>query len=261
MRQCLLSFLLIVFCVTLLTPDANAARFGGGRSFGVQRSHSSLFSSRSSYNTPKNGFARGANTSRWGGMLGGLLVGGLLTSLFMGHGAGTGLLTWLMVGALIFFMVRAFKRHSPPAFHATQVNPSPRAFDPLAAGFTAQNHTPYTDYPAGFESESFLRAAKVTFIRLQAAYDQKNREDLMAFTTPDVFAEIVLQLDERGDTPNKTEVVELNAELLNVSQQTASVRFTGLIKENSDKPSSIDDIWHFRQYTPQGAWIVAGLQS
>ncbi len=101
------------------------------------------------------------------------------------------------------------------------------------------------------------------FIRLQAAYDQKNMHDLSAFTAPEVFAEIKMQLDERGDAWNKTEVVHLEAELLDVSQQgnstMVSVRFTGAIKENNDPQTTLDEIWHFRQFD-KGEWSVSGIQ-
>ena len=102
-----------------------------------------------------------------------------------------------------------------------------------------------------FDPETFLREAKVAFIRLQAAYDQKNRQDLSHFTAPEVFAEIEMQLNERGDDVNRTEVINLNAQLLDVAEQAdslmASVRFTGLMKENNDSVT-LDEIWHFRRF-------------
>lgn len=109
-----------------------------------------------------------------------------------------------------------------------------------------------------------MREAKVTFNRLQAAYDQKNLQDLSEFTAPEVFAEIKMQLDERGDAPNKTEVISLDAELLDISKQSnsfiASVRFTGSIKENDEQPSQLDEIWHFRQFPNSPQWLVGGVQ-
>ena len=68
-----------------------------------------------------------------------------------------------------------------------------------------------------------------------------------------------MQLDERGDAPNKTEVITLNAELLDVSKQfdstIASVRFTGSIKENDDPITQLDEIWHFRQFGTSREWV------
>jgi predicted lipid-binding transport protein (Tim44 family) len=73
-----------------------------------------------------------------------------------------------------------------------------------------------------------------------------------------------MQLDERGDEPNKTQVLDLNAELLDVSRQSqsliASVRFTGSIQENNDPVSPLDEIWHFRQFDGNPQWVVGGIQ-
>ena len=87
---------------------------------------------------------------------------------------------------------------------------------------------------------------------------------MVEFTAPDVFAEIKMQLDERGNEPNITETSDLAAELLDVSKQAqgtmASVRFTGFIKENNDPKIKLDEIWHFRQFGNNNAWAVAGIQ-
>ncbi len=265
MRSFISCIVIVLVTFSLFNQEASAARFGGGRSFGVQRSHSSLFSSQAP--RAARAFNPRPNTGRWASALGGLLVGGLLASLFMGHGFGTGILSWLMIGALIFFVVSFLKKRTQPAFQSSVSNP----FQSMGANNATQFYSSSsnesasdTSFPAGFAAESFLRAAKVTFIRLQAAYDQKNKQDLMDFTAPDVFAEIKMQLDELGDTPNKTEIIGLEAELLNVSKQVndtiASVRFTGFVKENNEPMSPLDEIWHFRQFANQYNWIVVGIQ-
>lgn len=257
MRQIITCILMIMLTFTLVINEASAKRFGGGRSFGVQRSYGSLFSGNKAQNTATLGQRA---KSRWGGVLGGMLVGGLLASLFMGHGLANGLMTWLILGSVIFFIVSYMRRKMQPGFQSAHNN----AFRQNNANPFNQNYTSHNSgAPAGFSSESFLRNAKVSFIRLQAAYDQKNIEDLNQFTAPEVFAEIKMQLEERGNEPNKTEVINLNAELLDVSKQAfstmASVRFTGSVIENGDT-SSLDEIWHFRQSGTSKEWLVSGVQ-
>ncbi len=44
----------------------------------------------------------------------------------------------------------------------------------------------------------FLRCAKLNFVRLQAANDAHNVDDLREFLAPELFAEVKLQMDERG---------------------------------------------------------------
>ncbi|RUR09521.1 Tim44 domain-containing protein [Legionella sp. km772] len=261
MRYLVSCALIALLSFGLMINEASAKRFGGGRSFGVQRSQSSLFSSNKTQNTASLG--QKFNKSKWGGMLGGLLVGGLLASLFMGNGFANGIMSWLILGAAAYFIVNFFRRRMQPATQTAQASP-----------FRQTTHnSPFNQYYAGnssastqtsdFVSENFLRDAKVTFIRLQAAYDQKNLADLKSFTLPEVFGEIKMQLDERGDEPNVTEVINLNAELLDVSKQSysmiASVRFTGTIKENNEV-NSLDEIWHFRQLENSKEWLVGGIQ-
>lgn len=268
-----ISYLLItLLSFGLFINEASAKRFGAGRSFGIQRSQSAL-----SPNKVQKSSVMGQSTknpSRWGGLLGGLLIGGLLTSLFMGHGLGTGILTWLILGAAIFFIVGFFRKRMQPGFQSGQgqnrsFNQSPfsnfnQSFNSNSMGASGNADNDVAEYPAGFVPETFLREAKVTFNRLQAAYDQKNLQDLGEFTAPEVFAEIKMQLDERGDAPNKTDVITLEAELLDVSRQSnsliASVRFTGSIKENDEPISQLDEIWHFRQFSNSPQWVVGGIQ-
>ena len=265
MRYFIACFFLALLSFGLLVSEASAGRFGGGRSFGVQRSHSSLFSKPSPLNN--KAFGSRPNINRWAGPLGGLLVGGLLASLFMGHGLGTGLLSWLILGSLVFFVVGFLRKRMQPAFQSAEQNAfrqnNTRAYSqPYTA--SANNNAGGSSYPAGFDETAFLRSVKVTFIRLQTAYDQKNLQDLVEFTAPDVFAEIKMQLDERGNEPNITETSALEAELLDISKQAqgtmASVRFTGFIKENNEPKIALDEIWHFRQFGQNNNWIVAGLQ-
>ncbi len=55
--------------------------------------------------------------------------------------------------------------------------------------------------PADFDSAGFERNAKVNFIRLQAAIDAADLNDLREFTTPEMFAELQVELAERvGNT-------------------------------------------------------------
>ena len=256
-------YLLMASLMCMVVQEASAGRFGGGRSFGVQRSHSSLFASKK---TPSQSAASQRSTRpMWHGVLGGLLMGGLLTSLFMGHGFGAGLLSWLAIGFVAFFVINLIRQKTQPAyqsppsqfFNASQFNKPNEAFRAHTGGG-------YSAYPAGFEEDVFLRDAKKTFIRLQAAYDQKNRSDLIDFTAPEVFAEIEMQLNERGNGPNITQVLQLDAELLDVSRQAnslmASVRFTGSVKENNNPATALDEIWHFRQFASHQHWVVGGIQ-
>lgn len=81
-----------------------------------------------------------------------------------------------------------------------------------------------------------------------------------------MYAEISMQMMERGDAVQKTDVVTINAELLEVAQEpdlmVASVRFTGLLRENDSAPESVDEIWHVQRNpdNPKSSWLLAGIQ-
>ncbi|MCP2936767.1 Tim44-like domain-containing protein, partial [Salmonella enterica subsp. enterica serovar Typhimurium] len=81
----------------------------------------------------------------------------------------------------------------------------------------------------------FLRQAKLNFVRLQAANDKGDVEDIRQFTSPEVFAEIRMQLQERGGETQHIDIVQLDAALLDLvtenDQYIASVRFSGLLRE------------------------------
>lgn len=259
---------IFLISISLFASNAEAKRFGGGRSFGVQRSIATPSRSTSQGQPAFQNPQKNASTNRWLGPAMGFLAGGLLASLFMGHGLGSGILSWLMVAGVALIGWSLLRRMFQPA----------GASRPFSAAYSSSqstdNHTTTAQplysvseqsSPVGFNTDEFLRVAKAQFIRLQAAYDSKNLADIREFTAPEVFAEIQLQLQERGDAENYTEVVTLNSEILNTETDArgniASVRFTGSIRESRDAQAEpMDEVWHFRKETNETAWKVAGIQ-
>lgn len=135
-----------------------------------------------------------------------------------------------------------------------------RVFGGNDAGVAA----PLAAVPAGFDSETLLRNAKVHFVRLQAAWDRGDMADIREFTTPEMYAEIKIDLDARGTEPNHTDVVQLNAELLSVEEKGsecfASVRFHGLIRESEHAPTTLfEEVWNLTKPRGEG-WLLAGIQ-
>ena len=120
--------------------------------------------------------------------------------------------------------------------------------------------------PADFDVESFLRIAKVNFIRLQAANDSGNLDDLREVTTPEMFAELKMDVMERAGAVQETKVVSLDAQLLEVVEEAAryiaSVRYTGLIQEDKGAaPEAFDEVWHLsKPRVGSGGWVLSGIQ-
>ena len=119
--------------------------------------------------------------------------------------------------------------------------------------------------PAGFDVEGFLRQAKLNFVRLQAANDRGDMEDIRQFTAPELFAEIKMQYEERGAKTQETDVQQLDADMLEVvtegTNHVASVRFHGQIREDNAAPEAFVEIWHLaKPIDGSRGWTIAGIQ-
>jgi predicted lipid-binding transport protein (Tim44 family) len=142
---------------------------------------------------------------------------------------------------------------------------SPAPASAIGAGLSAAP-TQAPVIPAGFDVEAFVRNAKVNFIRLQAANDSANLDELREVTTPEMFAELKMDIVERGAAAQQTEVVTLGADVLEVVEDAAryvvSVRFTGQIREDKfAAPEAFDEVWHLtKSRTGSGGWLLSGIQ-
>ena len=120
--------------------------------------------------------------------------------------------------------------------------------------------------PADFDAPAFERIAKMIFIRLQAANDSGDQGDLRAFTTPEMFAHLKLDLQERGAAAQQTDVERVDAEVLDVvsedDRQIVSVRFHGLIREQVGAAAEpFDEVWHLvKPADGSREWAIAGIQ-
>ena len=119
--------------------------------------------------------------------------------------------------------------------------------------------------PSGFDVPGFTRSAKVNFIRLQTAWDAKNLADIREFTTPEVYAEIKMQMDEEKGTSHRTEVVTLDAELLGIEEGAtdylANVRFSGAIREDDSNAEPFQEVWNLaKPKDGRTGWLLAGIQ-
>ncbi len=73
-------------------------------------------------------------------------------------------------------------------------------------------------------------------------------------------------MQERGASPNNTDVVQLDGELMGIetvgSDYLASVKFTGLIKEVPEASAEpFTEVWNLsKPLSGQGGWVLAGIQ-
>lgn len=155
------------------------------------------------------------------------------------------------------------QRQGEPAFGqpgaASAAPAAPAGAAPVAAAFV----------PAAFDSESFERIAKAIFIRMQAANDAGNLNDLRQFTTPEMFAELKVDLLERGSATQATEVKSVEAKVIDVAEeaerQVVSVRYRGeVVEAPGAAPEAFDECWHLVRPRSgpgsEGGWLIAGIE-
>jgi len=291
--------------LSTVAVDAEAARrFGGGKSLGMQRQATppakapTAAPAQTPSATPGAAAAAPAaaaasNRSKWLGPIAGLAAGLGLAALASHLGFGEGLANMLMIGLLVmaafaafrFFMAKRATSQSGGAAYAGAGagagNAGNNSFRMPAtpaksgAGYSqggsmigsalGANAPAASTIPADFDVASFVRNAKVNFIRLQAANDAGNLDDIREFTSPEMFAEIQMDIRERNGATQETRVLDLEADVLEVAEENnryvVSVRFTGRVQEDGAAPDTVDEIWHLTKVRQgAGGWVLAGIQ-
>jgi predicted lipid-binding transport protein (Tim44 family) len=237
--------------------------------------------------------------SPWKGIVGGLVGGALLGAMFSSMGMGGGMasalgsiLPMLLLAGAAFFLFRMFQNRKggtatsafsaqQPSYAGASVTSLPEIgsrIEPQSfqSGASSASSTPGSSFgsadqgtwsiPSDFDVPAFLRNAKMYFIRLQAAWDKADVNDIHEFTTAEMYAEIKLQIQERGTSANVTDVVSVDAELLGLetvgNDYLASVKFTGMIKEDPKAPAeAFKEVWNLtKPLNGQGGWALAGIQ-
>lgn len=298
MKSLILALSFAVMSAGLVAPfEAEAKRIGGGGSSGMQRSLPARAPAPATPAQPAQAApatpamagaapAAAAPKRSWMGPIAGLAAGlgiaALMSHLGMGAAFGN-ILTMVLLAGLAFFAIRflmnRFARNNSPAMatpNGMQFNGAPPAA-PSASSWTqsapsavvlpaAAAAGAVATLPADFDKAGFERIAKMIFIRMQAANDTADLNDLRAFTTPEMFAAVKLDLQERGGATQTTDVVRIDAEVLDVvseaDRQIVSVRFHGLIREEKDGAATpFDEVWHLARPTDGSReWAIAGIQ-
>jgi predicted lipid-binding transport protein (Tim44 family) len=285
MKKLWIGFAAVLLSVVFVAAEADAAKLGGSRSLGAQRNVTSAPPSAApakpaqqaapaaapaaAQPQPASGFAK------WAPLLGGLALGGALGWLMGANGMGGLMVGLLLAGLLVFagiFVVRLLMQkrgEAPQRFqYAGMGNETVAAPPPSqAAGIEAQPaRAAASGIPDGFDVAGFLKGAKLNYMRLQIANDQGNLEELREFTSDELFEELKRDVLARGGVKQQTDVMALNADLLEVVTEAdrhwASVRFSGTLRESpGDAPQGFEEVWNLaKPVTGAGGWQLAGIQ-
>jgi predicted lipid-binding transport protein (Tim44 family) len=270
-------FLTSVFVVN----EAEARRLGGGKPAGVQRAAPDARPAAppAAQQAAPASAAQAARKpmSPWMGALAGLAAGLGLAYLFGDH-LGSIMMAVLMglaAVAVVALLARMFMK--PRAQGAPQGlqfaglgNETVAAPPPSQAGggvavpsFQSQ-FTPKV--PANFNADAFLREAKKSFLALQTANDRGDVSAIRDLVTDEMYAQLKKDVDERGGARQRTDVVTLDASLLELVTESgmhwASIRFSGLIREEDGQaPQQFQEIWNLQKPEAGDAgWMLAGIQ-
>ena len=298
MKSWILALSLALLTAGYTPLNVEAKRLGGGGYSGMQRqmpprstpnvAPTPAKPAQASPTTPPTAGAAAAPRRSWMGPIAGLAAGLGIAALMshLGLGAEFGnLIMMLLLGIVAFVAIRfvmSRMRSAPAQQAAAGFNGLRFAGDNAAAASSsgsgwsaaaasppvAASAAPYsrpTVLPAGFDQQAFERIAKLTFIRMQAANDTADLNDLRQFTTPEMYAAIKLDLQDRMDKEQHTDVTHVDAEVIDVAEeaerQVVSVRYHGMIREEANGPvTAFDEVWHLVKPNDGGAWAIAGIQ-
>jgi predicted lipid-binding transport protein (Tim44 family) len=290
MQRLFTTLFTLAVALGLMINSAEAARVGGGRSMGIQRSAPIQKQATPPAAAPQQAKPAAPATqpqpagNRWFGPLAGLAAGLGLGWLLGNGGFGGlggmfgGLLMILLLVAVGMLLFRMFARRgesprpmqfanlggnetaSPPRQHLAASEPVSGGSSPGNASFSQPQ------IPAGFDVESFVKQAKRNFLQLQEANDRADLNELREVSTDEMFEALKGDMAARGSRQQQTEVVNLDAALLEVvtegKMHWASVRFTGSVRESPHSaPETFDEVWHLQKpVSGETGWLLAGIQ-
>jgi predicted lipid-binding transport protein (Tim44 family) len=231
--------------------------------------------------------AQPSGMSRWLGPLAGLALGAGLAALFLNNGLTGALMGILLIAALVMgavLLFRLFRRARPardpmgyagadpyvrrePTHTASALPPAGAAPHSVAATTTQAGQRGVTSTSTlDFDAEQFLHHARRNFVNLQAAHDRRDLAAIRDMLTPELYRDIEADVRASGNAPQKTDVVTLDADVLDVATEgdvyIVSVRFSGLLREEPGaEPQPFKEIWHLEKpIDGRSGWLVSGIQ-
>jgi len=273
----------LALCIGLtMSLDANAARFGGGKSFGSAPSHQTRQAAPSAPAAAPNAAGRPAaaagGASRWLGPLAGLAAGGLLASMFMGGGFQGMQFFDILIMAVIAFVIFRFiaarrrkqQEHMAPAGHAPfqreTIDQPAQPASMFGGSSAAPAARPVINAPAWFNEERFLEAARSHFQSLQQHWDANEMDKIAEFVTPQMLQFLKQERADLGDGFQSTYIDNLHVQLDGLDDRSdktvATLTFSGVSKTSRfDQGEVFSESWNMER--PQGdnqPWLVAGIR-
>ena len=272
----------MALCIGLtMSLDANAKRFGGGKSFGSAPSHQTRQAAPASpaaAPAAAGAAAKAGGASRWLGPLAGIAAGGLLASMFMGGGFQGmqifNILIMAVIAFVIFRFIAARRRkqqadmapagHAPMQREVFDAKPAPTSI--FGGGASAAPARPVINAPAWFNEQSFLEAARNHFQSLQQHWDANEMDKIAEFVTPQMLDFLKRERADLGDGFNSTYIDNLTVQLDGLDDRAdktiATLTFSGLSKTSRfDQGETFSESWNMERAQGENQpWLVAGIR-
>lgn len=278
--QRILSITLALFIGLSFSFDAEARRFGGGKSFGAAPKHRQAQQQQRQQQKPaqqQNAAGKAAATggaAKWLGPLAGIAAGGLLASMLFGDGfEGLQILDMLLMAGAAFLIFRLIASRRRPQMQAMPAGtPMQRemlgnnpfgSFGGNAAGEAPQ---PVMQAPAWFDANSFLGAARAHFDQLQQHWDGNEMDKIAEYVTPDMLGFLQKERASLGDGYQSTYIENLDVQLDGVEDLSdytvATLSFSGISKTSRfDQGETFSESWRMeRQHGDNQPWLIAGIR-
>jgi len=216
------------------------------------------------------------------GALGGLAMGGLLGAMFFGGAfSGINMMDILVIAAIGFGVMWWFRRKAQGFAQQPVGQPAgaasghhPYSAEPEQAMQGSGSGSSGTMERPTLDEEVFLNAARSIFVRMQAAWDKQDMEEIHRFCRPEVAEHIGQEFESQKQQRNQTEVITLEAQLLESwiesGREWAAVSFHAMMKEQTldstgtvveDTNQRITEVWTFNHdsNSDDPTWYLTGI--
>lgn len=283
--QRILSITLALFIGLSFSIDAEARRFGGGKSFGAAPKHRQAQQQQrqqkqqpaaQQQNKGGQAVAAGGGAARWLGPLAGIAAGGLLASMLFGDAfEGLQIMDMLLMAGLAFLVFRLLAARRRPQMQAMPAGAAPMQREMPAAsnpfggqsGSDSLSAAPVLNAPSWFNADSFLAAATEHFNQLQMHWDANDMNKIAEYVTPDMLGYLEKERAELGDGYQATYIDNLDVQLDGVEELSdytvATLSFTGISKTSrfDQQGEAFSESWRMeRQHGDNQPWLIAGIR-
>lgn len=277
------------FLMFAMVSEADAKRFGGG-GFGKSFKTSPFSSKKSATKKDQQQTPAGQRKGgMMGGLMGGLLAGGLFAALLSGGAfENIQIMDIIILGLIVFVALRLLKGFmgakqaqtrtsapgNPQAHHFEMPKDANSPFNEheiqetnatQATGFN-KDEIPF-NLPEGFDQQAFIDGALNHYRTVQESWNNGDLKVIEEYVSPELFSALSEQRNKLM-VPPKTEIVDLNAEIVRADQAgdsaEVSILFRGICKDELEKSQDgIFDIWHLQRdlNTENADWVIVGIEA